>query len=417
MDYIRVLFVDDEKTLLKATKLYLEKIEPSLQIITASSAKKALKLLREEPFDVVISDYQMPDMDGLDLLQKIRETANDIPYIIFTGKGREEVVINALNLGADFYLQKGGDVSSQFSSLINLIKKTYEKRKMEQTLRKSEEKFSKAFNYSFNSMSINRLKDTSFIDINQQFALMFNYSPAEITGKTFEEINFWAKNDDLQKFLQLLFDNNEVKDFETVLMTKDSEIISVQISASLIDIEGEICMLMVIKDISEIIKMVEILKESEYKYKLIFEESPVAFLNINLFDARLRLEKFPKRQLKNILTSVKNSSLFSELLPLIKVNDLNQLALKMFAVSQKEEFFQCMRQQVFQKNIPILSSIIMKLLFPKAIVFHKPFILINCKGESRKIMLNMKEVSKIKGTWSNILISIIEIPTEIEGNK
>ena len=156
LETIRVLLVDDEKELLKATKLYLENAKKNLQIIISNSASAALKLSKNEPFDVIISDFQMPNMDGLEFLKKIREMDKDIAFIIFTGKGREEVVIKALNLGADYYLQKGGDIQSQFSELINLINKSLEKKKADIALRKSEEKFSKAFKYSLNAMAINR---------------------------------------------------------------------------------------------------------------------------------------------------------------------------------------------------------------------------------------------------------------------
>ena len=65
MEIIRVLLVDDEKELLKATKLYLENAKKNLHIITCSSAGGALKSLKKEPFDVVVSDFKMPNMDGL----------------------------------------------------------------------------------------------------------------------------------------------------------------------------------------------------------------------------------------------------------------------------------------------------------------------------------------------------------------
>ena len=63
-------------------------------------------------YDAVILDYQMPETNGIDFLKLIRSRDDPIPFILFTGRGREEVVIEALNSGADFYLQKGGDPSS-----------------------------------------------------------------------------------------------------------------------------------------------------------------------------------------------------------------------------------------------------------------------------------------------------------------
>ena len=60
-------------------------------------------------YDAVISDYQMPDVDGLQYLKKVRGTDKDLPFVLFTGRGREEVVIEAYNSGVSFYVQKGGD--------------------------------------------------------------------------------------------------------------------------------------------------------------------------------------------------------------------------------------------------------------------------------------------------------------------
>ncbi|MFA7695287.1 MAG: response regulator, partial [Methanoregula sp.] len=116
MTKISVLYVDDEPALLDLAPLYLER-SGSLSIATTDSAKKALDMLKEQSFDAIISDYQMPGMDGIGFLKKIREQFDGIPFILFTGKGREEIVIEALNSGADSYLQKGGDPKAQFAEL------------------------------------------------------------------------------------------------------------------------------------------------------------------------------------------------------------------------------------------------------------------------------------------------------------
>ncbi|KXB06817.1 hypothetical protein AKJ52_01530 [candidate division MSBL1 archaeon SCGC-AAA382C18] len=84
-------------------------------------------MFEEGDFDGVVSDYQMPGKDGLDLLKILREDKeSDIPFIIFTGKGREDVAIEALNLGADRYLQKGGSPKSQYGVLAHAIKQEIE---------------------------------------------------------------------------------------------------------------------------------------------------------------------------------------------------------------------------------------------------------------------------------------------------
>jgi len=125
---IKILLVDDEETLLEVSKIYLEKMNEKFNIITVESAVQALEMIEDQDFDVIISDYQMPIMNGLEFLSIVRNAGNEIPFIIFTGKGREEVAIQALNLGADYYLQKGGEKSSQFHELDNLIDILFEKK-------------------------------------------------------------------------------------------------------------------------------------------------------------------------------------------------------------------------------------------------------------------------------------------------
>ncbi|WP_435319234.1 PAS domain-containing protein [Haloarchaeobius sp. TZWSO28] len=119
---IHVLYVDDDKSLLEATQTYLEERFEELSVETTASAVDALDRLTDEEFDVVVSDYQMPEMDGLDFLKQLRqERGNQIPFVIFTGKGREEVAMEALNLGANRYLQKGGDPMAQYGLLAQTI--------------------------------------------------------------------------------------------------------------------------------------------------------------------------------------------------------------------------------------------------------------------------------------------------------
>lgn len=117
----RVLYIDDERTLLTLTQIYLKE-EANLDVEVGASAEEGLELLRSESFDAIISDYDMPDMDGIELLKCVRKDNPNIPFIVFTGKGREEIVIEALNYGADFYLQKGGDPKPLFTELANAIR-------------------------------------------------------------------------------------------------------------------------------------------------------------------------------------------------------------------------------------------------------------------------------------------------------
>ena len=112
---------------------------------TAGSAGEALEKIRIRTYDVIISDYQMPDINGIQFVKKLRDAGNTIPFIIFTGKGREEAVIDAYNAGADFYLAKGGNPKAMFLDLTKKIEQIVNRRRAEDALRESEELFRALF--------------------------------------------------------------------------------------------------------------------------------------------------------------------------------------------------------------------------------------------------------------------------------
>jgi DNA-binding NarL/FixJ family response regulator len=120
---IRVLLVDDNAELLDVARILFQQTDPNLEVVVSKSVKDALEILEHEDFDIVISDYLMPDATGLDLLEALRCAGENIGFIMWTGHSREEVVIKALNLGADYYLLKGTDIKEQFEIIRDIIQK------------------------------------------------------------------------------------------------------------------------------------------------------------------------------------------------------------------------------------------------------------------------------------------------------
>ncbi|MCP1661533.1 MAG: PAS domain S-box protein [Methanocalculus sp. MSAO_Arc1] len=134
-----LIYIDDEQALLDLGKIFLER-SGHFSVDTEVDPEKGLKRILSGEYDAVISDFQMPVLDGISLLKEIRSRGSKIPFIIFTGKGREDVVIEALNSGADFYLQKGGDPGSQFAELAKKVEHAIARRRAEEELlRKNEE--------------------------------------------------------------------------------------------------------------------------------------------------------------------------------------------------------------------------------------------------------------------------------------
>ncbi len=192
---ITLLLVDDEPTLLDVGKLWLER-STEITVVTSGSAEQSLNLMKTVAFDAIVSDYQMPGLDGIAFLQIIRKKSRTLPFILFTGKGREDVVIEALNSGADYYLQKGGDPKSQYAELAHKVKRAVSQRRAESALKRKHAVLRAILSAS--PYGIGYVRNRTFQWVNDSLAGMLGYRRADLKGlhlsalyenrQTYEEI-------------------------------------------------------------------------------------------------------------------------------------------------------------------------------------------------------------------------------------
>ena len=183
---ISLLFVDDDIPLLEVFKLSMEETGDFIVDIF-SSAEVALERLVHTRYDAIVADYLMPDMDALEFLKIIRGNGDDTPFILFTGKGREEVAIDAFEGGADFYVQKGSDPQSQFSRVEGKIHQAIERRRSDKLLRESEERFRSFFEQSCVGCSITA-PDGTWLSVNQRLCTMVGYTQSELLTTTWMDL-------------------------------------------------------------------------------------------------------------------------------------------------------------------------------------------------------------------------------------
>ncbi len=101
---IAVLAVDDDLNMHRLIQIYLK--QENFLVTTVSTGRMALHKLDSEEYDLVISDIQMPQMDGIALVQEIRNRKNTIPVIIISAFGTQSQAKKALNAGANIVLEK-----------------------------------------------------------------------------------------------------------------------------------------------------------------------------------------------------------------------------------------------------------------------------------------------------------------------
>ena len=117
---MKVLLVDDDPMFLELSKTFLE-VFHGITSDTVNSAREALAKLEKDSYDVIVSDYDMPFIDGIKFLRTIRNKKISIPFILFTGFGKEEIMHLAIENGANSFVQKTSNPKVQYSELSKQI--------------------------------------------------------------------------------------------------------------------------------------------------------------------------------------------------------------------------------------------------------------------------------------------------------
>jgi len=233
-----VLYVDDEPDLLLLAKTFLEK-RGSFIIDTQESASEGLAALRKKPYDAIISDYQMPEMDGLAFLKAVRAEFGTLPFILFTGRGREDVVIEAINSGVDFYLQKGGDVRSQFAELVHKINMAVERKRAVDALHDSENRLSSLFHASPIHQMVTDYSTGRIIDINGRYLTGLNITRQEALGKTLKELGVVVDPHQYAAIRQQLEQDGVVRNAELHSHLRDGRTITTLTSLTRVQVPGQ----------------------------------------------------------------------------------------------------------------------------------------------------------------------------------
>jgi CheY-like chemotaxis protein len=138
-----VLVVDDSAVERRRVEKLLKKIA-DLTVVTAANGKEAIALLEKEHLDLVLTDMQMPEMDGLQMVEEIRSRFPAVPVILMTAHGSEEVAVQALQKGAASYVPKRNlaqDLEETIESVLTISKTNRSQRRLLESLMQTESQF------------------------------------------------------------------------------------------------------------------------------------------------------------------------------------------------------------------------------------------------------------------------------------
>jgi len=187
-DPINVLHVDDEGAFGEMAATFLEREDDRMAVETVRSADEGLDRLAEGEYECVVSDYEMPDTDGIEFLRRIREEWPDLPFILFTGKGSEEIASDAISAGVTDYLQKEPN-PDQYKLLANRVGNAVSQFRAERRVEAERERFRTLFD-RFSQPTV----DVEFRDgepvaerVNPAFEETFGYDADAVVGELLDE--------------------------------------------------------------------------------------------------------------------------------------------------------------------------------------------------------------------------------------
>ncbi len=234
---IRILHVDDEPEFGELVKAFLQREDDDFEIITELSAPDGLARLRSDNLDCIVSDHDMPGMNGLEFLESVRSSYPEMPFILFTGKGSEEVASEAISKGVTDYLQKGGR-REQYEVLANRIRNSVGRFRTESELERSRQFLDRVLDLSPAAVVVLDGKG-SIIRANELAETTLGLPEAELTARTFNDADWEIVDtdenpvpDDALPFQRVLESGEPVYDVEHGIRRPDGEIVWLSINAA-----------------------------------------------------------------------------------------------------------------------------------------------------------------------------------------
>jgi PAS domain S-box-containing protein len=186
---IHVLHVEDDPAFADLVAAFLEQEHEGLSVETATNPAEGWERLSAGTFDCVVSDYDMPGETGVAFLERVREAYPDLPFILYTGKGSEEVAGVAISAGVTDYLQKGSG-TDQYELLANKISNAVARMRAGRELVESDRRFRAVFEDPLSVIAI-LAPDGTLLDVNATALGRVGEEREDVLGDPFWDEPWW----------------------------------------------------------------------------------------------------------------------------------------------------------------------------------------------------------------------------------
>ncbi|BBB48642.1 PAS domain S-box protein [Pelolinea submarina] len=273
----KILIIDDDRNLQKTLKDILKMQEYPL--FHALTGKDAVEIFGQENIALIISDLNLPDISGLDLIQSLKKISPEIEFIIVTGYASQQTAIQAINSGAFAYFEKPYDINQ----LLLSIQQALEKQQTKFLLSESQAKYKNLFDNATVAMFRTTLNGLKFLEFNNAFCELFGFSREELIKR--KPISLWVNMDSSRQIQKTVYINGFGENLKLDVRRKNKEVRHCLATFKLYKkekyIEGSII------DITEQVQLEETVQASEKRFSLAFKTSPYAISICRLSDHKI----------------------------------------------------------------------------------------------------------------------------------
>jgi len=314
LDEIRILHVDDDVNQSEFLQYFLPEMDEAFRIDFVSDPCQVMEKMGSEIYDCVVTDYQMPKMNGIELAEKIRESF-DIPIIIYTGQGSEEIAEAAFSAGIDDYLRKEMD-PSHYQVLAKRIRNVVEKKRVDTLYRAVIEQ-------TRDAMAI--LVDNKVVFANKAFLNILGLKDLnDIPENPFEFAIGKDKERGIKRYKEAIKEGSSPGFNKYCLRAKDGSMVNVEVSTSPITYHGKIGALCMLRDVTERERLEAEKKETQDRLRSLVALAPDGIVTFDM---------------KGVVTSVNSAFLKITGYELDEVLGKNFLKLKSLPNSDLASYF------------------------------------------------------------------------------
>lgn len=247
-----MLHVDDDPAFARLTRTTLEELDDEIELRSENDPAAVLDRLASREIECVVSDYQMPEIDGLELLARVREEYDALPFILFTGQGNEAVASEAISVGVTDYVSKDGGIE-QFELLANRIRGAVEQRRTERVLSDTRVRYDTLLETAPDAIFVVDAEEGTLLEVNEAAGELLGRPREELRGLHQSELH---PPEERERYERIFAEHAESRgvihdDRELYVVHADGHEIPVEISAGPVELDGRRLVQAIFRDLTE----------------------------------------------------------------------------------------------------------------------------------------------------------------------